>query len=127
MGLLDHDRAISALTDLYDMSVQANGTVALVSGATGSGKTTLVQALTERAAAAGAISLTATASHIEHALQLGVIAQLLRSTDLLLRVVQYERGGVAGFECVLALKSPARRGRAGLGVQGVAGMLSLSR
>ena len=45
----------------------------------------------------------------------------------LLRVVEDERGGVIGNEHVLAVKSPARRSRAGLGVQGVAGMLSLSR
>ena len=45
----------------------------------------------------------------------------------LLRVVQGEHGGVVGVEHVLALRSPARRSRAGLGVQGVAGVLSLSR
>jgi len=37
------------------------------------------------------------------------------------------QGGVMGVEDVLMLKSPARRSRAGLGVQGVAGMVSLSR
>ena len=46
---------------------------------------------------------------------------------LVLRVVQGEHSGVIGGEYVLMLKSPARRSRAGLGVQGVAGMLSLSR
>ena len=45
----------------------------------------------------------------------------------LLCVVRGEHGGVIGVERVLMLKSPARRGRAGLGVRGVAGMLSLSR
>ena len=40
---------------------------------------------------------------------------------------QDEHGGVIGVEHVLTLKSPARRSRAGLGVQGVAGMVSLSR
>ena len=44
-----------------------------------------------------------------------------------LPVVQDEHGGVIGVEHVLMLKSPARRSRAGLGVQGVAGMVSLSR
>ena len=38
-----------------------------------------------------------------------------------LRVVQGEHSGVIGGEYVLMLKSPARRSRAGLGVQGVAG------
>ena len=47
--------------------------------------------------------------------------------DRVLRVVQGEHGGVVGVEHVLALRSPARRSRAGLGVQGVAGVLSLSR
>lgn len=44
-----------------------------------------------------------------------------------LRVVDDEHGGVIGREHVLAVKSPVRRSRAGLGVQGVAGMVSLSR
>src|SRR5438477_525469 len=82
MGLLDRDHAISALTDLFGLSLQANGKVALISGPAGSGKTALMQEFTERAAAAGAIGLTATASHTEHALPLGVIAQLLRHRDL---------------------------------------------
>ena len=41
--------------------------------------------------------------------------------------IRGEHGGVIGVEQVLMLKSPARRSRAGLGVQGVAGMVSLSR
>jgi len=44
-----------------------------------------------------------------------------------LPVVQDEHGGVIGVEHVLMLKSPARRSRAGLGVRGVAGVVSLSR
>jgi hypothetical protein len=48
-------------------------------------------------------------------------------TIQVLRVIEDEHGGVTGNEHVLALKSPARRSRSGLGVQGVAGMLSLSR
>ena len=44
-----------------------------------------------------------------------------------MHVVQGEHGGVIGVEDLLMLKSPAGRGRAGLGVQGVAGMVSLSR
>jgi len=42
-------------------------------------------------------------------------------------VVQDEHGGVIGVEYVVMLKSPVRRSRAGLGVEGVAGMVSLSR
>jgi hypothetical protein len=49
------------------------------------------------------------------------------SSGSLLRVVQGEHGGVAVVEHVLMLKSPAPRSGAGLGVQGVVGMLSLSR
>jgi len=45
----------------------------------------------------------------------------------LLRVVHGQYGGVVGFERVFTLKSPVRRSRAGLGVQGVAEMVSLSR
>ena len=46
---------------------------------------------------------------------------------LVLRVVQDEHCGVIRVEGVLVLKSPGRRSRTGLGVQGVAGMVSLSR
>jgi hypothetical protein len=49
------------------------------------------------------------------------------SASVVLRVVHGEHGGVAVVEHVLMLKSPARWSRAGLGVQSVAGMLSLSR
>jgi len=44
-----------------------------------------------------------------------------------LPVIQGEQVGVIGVEHVHMLKSPARRSRAGLGGDGVAGMVSLSR
>jgi hypothetical protein len=44
-----------------------------------------------------------------------------------LPVIQGERGGVIAGECVHDVNGPVRRGRAGPGVQGVAGRLSLSR
>ena len=53
-----------------------------------------------------------------------------RSADsgfTLLPVIQGEQVGVIGVEHVHMLKSPARRSRAGLGVRGVAGVVSLSR
>ncbi len=50
-----------------------------------------------------------------------------KAAGSLLSVVEGEHGGVIGVVRVLMLKSPARRSRAGLGVQGVAGVLSLSR
>jgi hypothetical protein len=67
--------------------------------------------------------------------QVGLILRLLAGLStgeiatafLVLPVIQDEYGGVIGLEHVLAVKSPARRSRAGLGVQGVAGMVSLSR
>jgi hypothetical protein len=51
----------------------------------------------------------------------------IASTQRMLPDIRGEHGGVIGVEQVLMLKSPARRSRAGLGVQGVAGMVSLSR
>jgi hypothetical protein len=45
----------------------------------------------------------------------------------MLPAVDDVHGGVIGAGHVLTLKSPARRSRAGLGVDGVAGMVSLSR
>jgi hypothetical protein len=47
--------------------------------------------------------------------------------EQLLPDIQDEHRSVIGAGHVLTLKSPARRSRAGLGVQGVAGMVSLSR
>jgi hypothetical protein len=44
-----------------------------------------------------------------------------------LPVIQNERGGVIENERVRDVKGPVRRSRAGPGVQGVAGMVSLSR
>jgi hypothetical protein len=49
------------------------------------------------------------------------------SVELVLSVVQRERGGVTELGHVRMLKSPVRRSRAGPGVQGVGGMVSLSR
>jgi hypothetical protein len=48
-------------------------------------------------------------------------------TQLVLPDTQDERGGVVAGERVHDVNGPARRGRAGPGVQGVAGVLSLSR
>ncbi len=48
------------------------------------------------------------------------------AVEEVLPVVQGERGGVIAGERVRDVNGPARRSRAGPGVQGVAGMLSLS-
>ena len=49
------------------------------------------------------------------------------ATYTVLPVIQGGRGGVIAGERVHDVNGPARRSRAGPGVQGVAGMLSLSR
>ncbi|UQT61885.1 AAA family ATPase [Streptomyces durmitorensis] len=59
-----------------------HGGVLLVSGAVASGKTALLRAFGERASAAGALFLQATASEAESDLPLGVMGQLLLGADL---------------------------------------------
>ena len=58
---------------------------------------------------------------------LTVDSGLFTDAALLLPVIQGERGGVIAGERVHDVNGPARRSRVGPGVQGVGGMLSLSR
>ncbi|WP_320068581.1 helix-turn-helix transcriptional regulator [Micromonospora sp. RTGN7] len=61
---------------------QQRGHVALVTGAVGSGKTSLLETFSEWAGAAGGRVLSAAGSRAEHGLHLGVLGQLFHSARL---------------------------------------------
>jgi DNA-binding CsgD family transcriptional regulator/ABC-type cobalamin/Fe3+-siderophores transport system ATPase subunit len=72
------DRLGALLTD----SAAGHGSVAVIDGAVGSGKTSLLHAFAERAHAAGAAVLSANCSQAERSLPVGVVRQLFYDADL---------------------------------------------
>ncbi|WP_309116650.1 AAA family ATPase [Saccharothrix sp.] len=86
MFLIEREHLLSELTALYTASSTGSGRVALVDGGVASGKTELVNALAERAAADGALVLTAACSLAESAIPLGAVNQLCHGADLRLDV-----------------------------------------
>ncbi|MGP3922833.1 AAA family ATPase [Streptomyces sp. 8N616] len=82
MNLVDRDEELSIMESMLDACAAGHGGVLLVSGAVASGKTALLRAFGERAIAAGALLLQATASDAERELPLGVMGQLLLGADL---------------------------------------------
>ncbi|MFI9812500.1 helix-turn-helix transcriptional regulator [Saccharothrix variisporea] len=86
MPLIEREHLLSQLTDLYATAAAGRGRVALVDGGVASGKTELVDALAEQAAAEGALVLTAACSLAESTIPLGVVNQLCHGADLRLDV-----------------------------------------
>ncbi|CAL9614669.1 hypothetical protein SUDANB95_05670 [Actinosynnema sp. ALI-1.44] len=82
MPLIEREHLLSELTALHATASAGHGRVALVDGGVASGKTELVNALAERAAAEGALVLTAACSLAESAIPLGVVNQLCHGADL---------------------------------------------
>ncbi|MGW7084641.1 helix-turn-helix transcriptional regulator [Streptomyces sp. NPDC054871] len=82
MNLVDREEEFSIMDGMLNASMAGHGGVLLVSGAVASGKTALLRAFGERATAAGALFLQATASEAESDLPLGVMGQLLLGADL---------------------------------------------
>jgi len=80
--LVGRDGEIAALNALFRDCARGKGTVAVIRGPVASGKTTLLQALTEQAVAVGAIVLGAVASRAERGLPLGILDQLFRGSLL---------------------------------------------
>jgi len=74
--LVGRDEEVLALDTLFRACTQGKGTVAVIRGPVTSGKTSLLLAFTEQAAAAGAICLGAAASRAERGLPLGIVDQL---------------------------------------------------
>ena len=80
--LVERNRELAELTDCYDKILTGAGNCTLISGATASGKTTLVQAYVNIAIRSGATVLSAIASCMERDLPFGVISQLFQRRNL---------------------------------------------
>ncbi|MFE0177294.1 AAA family ATPase [Streptomyces sp. NPDC059002] len=81
MDLVERGEEFSIMQNMLGSCEAGHGGVVLVSGAVASGKTALLRAFGERATAAGALYLQATASEAESDLPLGVMGQLLLGAD----------------------------------------------
>ncbi len=82
MDLLEREEELSYLRQLYGQSQAGNGSLAIVTGPTGSGKTHLLSALAEQVTAAGGQFVGASASLTEWGLPLGVIDQVFHGLRL---------------------------------------------
>src|SRR5713226_6556019 len=82
MILVERERELAALENVFAACRGGSGTILLISGAVGSGKTALMHAFAARALAGNAIFLSAAATHSGRALPLGVLGQLFRGARL---------------------------------------------
>jgi DNA-binding CsgD family transcriptional regulator len=82
MGLVEREREIAKLRELYRACLRGKSELALISGVAGSGRTALLQTFGEWAIDSGATVLTATAFRAEDALPLGILGQLFGNPDL---------------------------------------------
>ncbi|NEB41121.1 LuxR family transcriptional regulator [Streptomyces sp. SID14515] len=82
MQLIERGHAFAELHRLLTPIERGTGHVALVSGAIGSGKTELLHTFAEHALDNGAVYLSATGSHMEQDIPLGVVKQLFESASL---------------------------------------------
>jgi DNA-binding CsgD family transcriptional regulator len=78
--LVERDGAWGALERLLVESAEGHGRVALVTGGLATGKTELLRVFADRAAASGAIVLTAAGSRSEQNVQLGVMCQIFHGS-----------------------------------------------
>ncbi|MFY1598544.1 AAA family ATPase [Micromonospora sp. WMMD737] len=79
MALIEREHLLSDLVETYATAAAGQGRVALVDGGVASGKTRLVNAVTEVAVGEGALVLTAACSVAESMIPLGVVGQLFHS------------------------------------------------
>ncbi|MGF1425952.1 AAA family ATPase [Kitasatospora sp. LaBMicrA B282] len=84
MVLVERGRELTILDEMLVACSGGRGGVALISGAAGSGKTELLNAFAERAAAAGAGVLSAVAAQSECDIPFGVADQFLHNASLAL-------------------------------------------
>jgi DNA-binding CsgD family transcriptional regulator len=82
MGLVEREKEIAELRQLYRDCLLGKSKVALIGGVGGSGKTALLQTFSEWAIDSGATVLSATAFRAEEALPLGILGQLFGNRDL---------------------------------------------
>jgi predicted ATPase len=102
-ALLERDRELTLLSTALDRAHAGVGSLALVEGVPGIGKTALLGALRSRSAASGITALAARAGELEQGFPFGVARQLLE------RAVRRELSGV---EPVSLMAGPAARTRA---------------
>ncbi|MFD7084496.1 BREX system ATP-binding domain-containing protein [Streptomyces sp. NPDC059918] len=79
MSLVGRASVIAILDTALADCMSGESRIVLIEGATGSGKSTLVDTVAERARAAGAVVLSAVASPAEQEVPLGVLGQLVNS------------------------------------------------
>lgn len=82
MTLVGRDAETDALKNFYSECVNGKGLVTVIRGPVGSGKTALLESFAERAAALGALFLSATGSRAESSVPLGILDQLLQDSPL---------------------------------------------
>ncbi|WP_433124916.1 ATP-binding protein [Micromonospora sp. CA-240977] len=82
MTLVERTYQWRACEELLSGALRGNGGIGLITGPAGSGKTSLLQEFVERAGRAGCQVLTATGSHGEQEVPLGIVGQLLHRADL---------------------------------------------
>ncbi|GIH96794.1 AAA family ATPase [Planobispora siamensis] len=82
--MAEHDQVqgMALLRDLLDEAVAGRGRIAMVTGPIATGKSRLLDGLTEHAFDHGALPLTATGSRAERDLPLGVLSQLVHNTPM---------------------------------------------
>ncbi|ATL32417.1 ATP-binding protein [Streptomyces formicae] len=107
MDLVERGEEFSIMQKMLASCEAGHGGVLLVSGAVASGKTALLRAFGERATAAGALYLQATASAAESDLPLGVMGQLLLGGDPL----GADAGRAARIVDLMAEPGPSGRAR----------------
>lgn len=82
MILAERDTHLQELCDLFDRARRGNGSVVVVRGVAGSGRTALLHCLASQESTSGAQFLHAVGSRAERTLPLGIIDQLFRSCRL---------------------------------------------
>ncbi|MFF0307716.1 AAA family ATPase [Streptosporangium sp. NPDC004379] len=82
--MAEHDQVqgMALLRDLLNEAVSGQGRIAMVTGPIATGKSRLLDGLTEHAFDHGALPLTATGSRTERDLPLGVLSQLVHNTPM---------------------------------------------
>ncbi|MDR7303677.1 helix-turn-helix transcriptional regulator [Haloactinomyces albus] len=82
MTLIERHEEAASLCELFNICTAGNGAVALITGNAASGKSSLLQDFGENVSTSDAVLLTAVASRAERDLPMGVLSQLLHSTDM---------------------------------------------
>ncbi|MGW0810982.1 AAA family ATPase [Nonomuraea sp. NPDC002799] len=82
MALIERDEALASLAGSLADAVGGRGRLATVNGTVATGKSDLLLTLTEQAIDLGALAITATGSHAERGLPLGVLSQLIHDAPL---------------------------------------------